>query len=371
MLQSNRLHAMDALRAVMMLLGVVLHAAETYTLGEDLFWPKDASASNVFYNYLNSLIHLFRMPMFFLIAGFFGALLFYERGFKAMVSNRVSRIVFPFVVFLCLLHPLISWSANRTAIALGTTLSPRLTDWSAYPVITYHLWFLYYLILITICFVLVGITLKQMSKLTRHLKHSFEWLIQRRWLFIIIFTLIIFFLLVWMWDTWASTPLSFVPEIELFIFYSVFYGVGWLFYKSKHLLQNMLAYDRLFLTLAFTIFTLKFIFRIEVGDVLFGALNALIIWFVLFGLMGVFLRYANHHSPRMRYLSDGSYWIYLIHLPFTLLIPGLLADTGWSVHIKFLVVLFCTSVICSVSYHYVVRGTFIGAFLNGRKYPKP
>jgi hypothetical protein len=36
---------------------------------------------------------------------------------------------------------------------------------------------------------------------------------------------------------------------------------------------------------------------------------------------------------------------------------------------KFMIVLLVTSLICLVTYHYLVRSTFIGKFLNGRKYP--
>jgi hypothetical protein len=35
---------------------------------------------------------------------------------------------------------------------------------------------------------------------------------------------------------------------------------------------------------------------------------------------------------------------------------------------KFMIVLLVTSLICLVTYHYLVRSTFIGKFLNGRKY---
>jgi hypothetical protein len=35
-----------------------------------------------------------------------------------------------------------------------------------------------------------------------------------------------------------------------------------------------------------------------------------------------------------------------------------------------LFVVLSTGVICFVSYHYLVRGTFIGKFLNGRKYSR-
>jgi peptidoglycan/LPS O-acetylase OafA/YrhL len=72
----------------------------------------------------------------------------------------------------------------------------------------------------------------------------------------------------------------------------------------------------------------------------------------------------------MRYISDASYWVYLLHLSLTAILPGLIVD--WPMHaiVKFLFVLISTGIICFVSYHYLVRNTFIGKFLNGRKYSK-
>jgi peptidoglycan/LPS O-acetylase OafA/YrhL len=72
----------------------------------------------------------------------------------------------------------------------------------------------------------------------------------------------------------------------------------------------------------------------------------------------------------MRYISDASYWVYLLHLPLTGFTPGLIADWPLPATLKMLVVVLITSVICLVTYHYLVRGTFIGKFLNGRKYSK-
>jgi glucan biosynthesis protein C len=39
------------------------------------------------------------MPIFFVVAGFFGALLFYERKPLKMAKNRLSRIVFSIYCF--------------------------------------------------------------------------------------------------------------------------------------------------------------------------------------------------------------------------------------------------------------------------------
>ena len=99
-------------------------------------------------------------------------------------------------------------------------------------------------------------------------------------------------------------------------------------------------------------------------------LKSMTVWLFVFGITGLFVRYTSCHSPIMRYLSDSSYWVYLVHLSFTAIIPSFIS--GWSIPatLKFLFVLLTTSFLCFVSYHYLVRGTFIGKFLNGRKYSR-
>ena len=148
-IRKERIHSMDALRAIMMMLGIVLHSTEPYSLGDDSFWPKDPEATHLSLNYIFSLVHLFRMPIFFLIAGFFGALLFYERGLISMIRNRASRVVLPFIVFLLLLHPIIILVFDHTSTVFKDQISPVVTTMTLLPQITYHLWFLYYLIMIT------------------------------------------------------------------------------------------------------------------------------------------------------------------------------------------------------------------------------
>jgi peptidoglycan/LPS O-acetylase OafA/YrhL len=70
----------------------------------------------------------------------------------------------------------------------------------------------------------------------------------------------------------------------------------------------------------------------------------------------------------MRFVSDASYWFYLIHLPLTALGAGLLIGSGLPAAVKFMLVLGGTTVVCWVTYFYLVRSTFVGKFLNGRKH---
>jgi hypothetical protein len=69
-------------------------------------------------------------------------------------------------------------------------------------------------------------------------------------------------------------------------------------------------------------------------------------------------------------LSDASYWMYVIHVP---IVWGLQAwMLRWPLHwsIKYALILTIAGALLLASYHYLVRSTFLGKFLNGRKYPR-
>ena len=163
---------------------------------------------------------------------------------------------------------------------------------------------------------------------------------------------------------------SFLPKGDTFFFYFYFYIVGWILFKSKQLLNSMMRLDWACVILGVICFLLYIVVAQSLHYELVILMQSLIVWLFIFGIMGLFIRYGNNHSSRMRYISDASYWVYLVHLPLTAIIPSFLYQ--WDVHssIKFLTVLTSTSLICFITYHYLVRDTFIGKFLNGRKYPR-
>src|SRR2546426_12192703 len=89
----SRYHSLDALRGVMVLLGIYLHAAVAYS--EYGNWPwKDGSTTRLFDVSLG-LIHAFRMPVFYVMAGFFAALLLERRGARGFSRKKAIRIFVP------------------------------------------------------------------------------------------------------------------------------------------------------------------------------------------------------------------------------------------------------------------------------------
>jgi peptidoglycan/LPS O-acetylase OafA/YrhL len=93
------------------------------------------------------------------------------------------------------------------------------------------------------------------------------------------------------------------------------------------------------------------------------------VWLMIFGLIGLFTRYVNRPVRIARYLSDASYWTYLVHLPVLIILAGFVAHAAWPLPVKFAVTLGGTAAACIVSYHLLARSTPIGQLLNGRKYP--
>ena len=125
MQNDDRLYYMDNLRALAMLAGVLFHAALAYSPLIHNYWPTADAGGSVWVDVLAWFVHLFRMPLFFVISGFFAALLVRKRGMGGMLHNRLKRVLLPFVIFLPLVYRTLMW---LTAEAASTTqnVSPAL-----------------------------------------------------------------------------------------------------------------------------------------------------------------------------------------------------------------------------------------------------
>jgi peptidoglycan/LPS O-acetylase OafA/YrhL len=94
-------------------------------------------------------------------------------------------------------------------------------------------------------------------------------------------------------------------------------------------------------------------------------------WYASLFLIGLFSRYCNSESKRVRYHVDASYWVYLLHLPIVYFMQIALVGAALSWWLKFAVVCTVTLSVCYFSYHVFVRYTFIGTVLSGKRYLDP
>ncbi len=103
---SLRRHDLDAVRAFAMLLGIALHASLSFST---LPWIVRDTRQSELYSLFMMAVHGFRMPLFFLVSGFFTAMLWQRRGLAALLKQRAVRIVVPCFVSLVTIIPLLNW----------------------------------------------------------------------------------------------------------------------------------------------------------------------------------------------------------------------------------------------------------------------
>lgn len=97
------------------------------------------------------------------------------------------------------------------------------------------------------------------------------------------------------------------------------------------------------------------------------------------GFIGIIGKVIKNTNQIVRWFSDSSYWIYLMHLPVVTLVVFWMAHldgsgtvrslTGFALNpgIKFLISCVVPLAVGIITYQYLVRYTLIGALLNGAK----
>ncbi|MET0138320.1 MAG: acyltransferase family protein, partial [Sphingobium sp.] len=111
----RREHFWDAARALLMLLGIPYHAALAYKPGQE--WIVASGEGSPVFVYLAEWIHLFRMPAFFIVAGYFAALLLARRDADIWLRGRLLRLGVPLVAAMLILVPPMNLIAELSNLA--------------------------------------------------------------------------------------------------------------------------------------------------------------------------------------------------------------------------------------------------------------
>ena len=112
--KGRRRHDLDALRGFAMLLGIGLHASLAFFPAP--WWVQDRTSGyeGLFDDFLWA-VHGFRMPVFFLMSGFFTALLWRRRGLGALLNHRLRRVALPLLIGLLTIVPLTTFVGDWAA----------------------------------------------------------------------------------------------------------------------------------------------------------------------------------------------------------------------------------------------------------------
>ena len=379
--RSIRYDYMDNLRALALITGVFFHAAMAYSPLAADFWPSADPNKSMTMSALALFPHMFRMPLFFLIAGFFSCLLLDKRGVAGFIKHRSIRILAPFIVFLPLvgigIYFGLVWAMSHVdnappffdtiAVILNNKETPEAKDFIFR---TGHLWFLYNLFMF--CCV-AALFWNSRSAL-------FTWLQNRLSARLLVFLLPL--LLIPSLSTVISpypAPERFYPELWSFGFFGIFYVLGFLVYRRIDVIDQLFKFVPLMAiisVIAYSYFFTK-IYDTRLSNEMVLAYKfswALLYLAVIESFVAVYMTltclvlaklFLNRRNKWLSMFAHSSYWVYIVHLPVLLMIQYALIDLDLGPWTKFSISSSLTLLVGYMSYLAFVRNTPIGCLLNG------
>lgn len=381
---AERFHALDALRAGALLLGVAVHASMSFWPIQ--FWPigDTHTAQSLFAFFLGS--HIFRMSLFFMIAGFFAHMMLHKRGTGGFVKDRLKRIGLPLLVFWPVLFAafiaVIIWQGARTGGGMpqppGGTPALSL---ETLPLL--HTWFLYVLLLLYAgALALFGVSraIDRRGHIGRAIDAVVRVLTTSHLLPVVLAAplfAVFYFHQSWLPFSGIRTPdVGFVPNTAAVAGFATAFGFGWLLHRQTELLSVWRRWFPLYLlaAVALSVVCVRMALNQAAGappegaDFITAAVYPLAIWAWSLGLTGLAMRVLTRENRVVRYVADSSYWLYLIHLPVVMVGQVLVAQWDMPALVKFPLVVAGSVVVMLVSYQLLVRNTPIGGWLNGRRY---
>jgi peptidoglycan/LPS O-acetylase OafA/YrhL len=376
----DRLHALDALRAFALFLGIYFHASLSFMPGLDEWLVTDTSTSAAIW-IVSGFSHLFRMSLFFFIAGYFARLVYHRKGFRYFVRDRAKRIALPLAMFLPVMIPLLGliwqWGAQESdrPLAASPPLSVR-----NFPLT--HLWFLYFLLwmygLALAGRYAVVEWLDRSERLRQFLDRALLMLLRKR-----LAPLVLAALAVPEWNPGTAIPTpdkSLIPQLVPLVAFGTAFVFGWLCQRSLATLSTMTERSTSsgWLTLACFILTFAGGAGLAKGVpapwlplVRFATAFCveLTIWYWNMFLIGLALKHLSAPSSLRRYWADSSYWLYIAHLPLVTALQVVAYRTHWHWSIELTLLLAISTSVLLLSYKLFVRSTWLGAILNGARRP--
>lgn len=385
----DRLHGLDAVRGYALLLGVVFHATMSFLPGHPVWMVTDTQRTPVL-GAVFFVAHLFRMSTFFLIAGFFARMMVEKRGVRGFVRDRLKRIALPLLAGWPILIAAIAL-ASGYAVYVATGVFPTSAPPAppapplAFPLT--HLWFLYLLLWLYAAALILRALVRRLDPcgtFRGRVDDALAELLCSPWAPVLLaMPAAAAFYARPDWLVWFGVPtpdMNLIPNPPAAIQFGLAFGLGWLIHRRPALLDELQHFWAINLVAASGL-TILLLSQLGLSPVVHpdapglaklvhAGAYALAIWTWTFAAIGMALRFLSRHSPARRYIADSSYWIYLIHLPLVIVLQAAVSRLDWPWPPKFAVVLGVGFAIMFASYELLVRHTFIGAVLNGRRIPR-
>jgi glucans biosynthesis protein C len=338
---SMRYHGLDLLRSTALLLGVIFHAAMPVVTPEILGLDQQDKLDGIPITILGVLMdwtNIWRMPAFFLLAGFFAQMVLMRKGPMAFLADRTVRI-FGVLVTFCILFAMLSGSS---------------------PFELAHLWFLWFLTLM--CLIAVAAWYMPLQ----WVQGAASWLsASLRRLTLLIVPVVVASLL---GREGISAPVPatvFDTRFGPFIYFWLFFLIGqvlWLGRARIDDLARLPVFGSLLIGSTCTFLALSVLAPSTMGFHLAGSATTLML---VFGLIGMTHALLNRPNRLVRFTVRTAYPIYIFHLWPAVILSISLMSAGLGPMTTVLSSSILTLLICLGAYMVMVRYTPLDWLFSG------
>ena len=341
-----------------MLLGIVLHVTAPYAPASE--WVLHDPQSSQALDWLFHGIHLFRLPAFFWISGYFFAMTLSRGNVGTVMVRRLVRLVVPLAVTWLTLNVL-----QEVALALKEHRSPVSAVLDGVPV--GHLWFLVDLAIISL--LAFGPLLMGREPLRRAAREMTDALPVPTLLLILTVCETLAVL------SARATGVGFdmiagVTTLARVATYFPYFAAGIVMYHVPGLRQVFLRIPPVLVLVALPLGTWAATWR-RVHDgilaELAGPFEYLMVWICIGVVLQLFYRMVRRESRVIRLMCDSSYSVYLLHHFVVVLVAIALLPSQMGIGFKVAVGLVATfTVTTGVHFAWVARSPVLQFLLNGK-----
>jgi glucan biosynthesis protein C len=359
----QRYHNLDFLRAFAMTMGLAMHAPLLFWQPEfaKMFGIENIAPAEEWINIVGRYINNWRMPLFFLLSGFFSVLIIEREGTLQFIKDRVIRVGLTCIVFSSLYD-----------IADGS-----------FDFTTQHLWFLYELMIFVLCFSLLyrvrtikDLLSREIS--TRILLTLFLWLAA---------TVPLSYILNNWWHPLAWKPSTTYFDIKLgnMVYYFSYFLTGVVLYANQHIFTQLKS-SKTILVIGI-LAALAFLLRVYTDYLALGGVDDLsnlaqlqfdlvlvfcnsfiigvntVFWCLFF--IGLTSKFITSGSAILRWFVELSYPIYIIHIIPIAMMSAILYRAGLNQVSVYLLTIITGFIVCVILYYIFIKFTPLNWIING------
>ena len=368
---SARVHAFDWLRIIAFGLLILFHAGQPYN--PFYTWHvTDADKSNLLWD-LVGWMRFWRLHLLFFVSGFGTYFALRRLDGVAFLRERSVRLWVPLLFGMAIVCPPQVWVERVTqhgytdgfltffvhdAFTHGTYPAGNIT-WN-------HLWFLPYLLLMTVVLTPLLISLRDSGWLEAK---RFGALTMLRSVALLSSGVILPILATSLLLIWPNQTNGLFDDWGWFAIWSTYFFQGFIFAGLRKEVIPLVQRTRwIFLCLVPVCYAILESGVVSEAEGPGQLVLRVLAWFAILALSGFALVHLNRDSAAKRYLNAAIYPVYVLHQTLIVLVAYWLLETGWPVEVKFTFVAIATLLGCGLLYEGVIKRLGRSGVLFGLKH---